>query len=265
MESKLNCKLILAICVANLCALADSRAIAATIQYTMNNVNFEAPPLPSGGVVSDSFSVGTFNYDTVSQIISNISIVTTNTPGTIFCYENCSGTNIAVLGYTGSNYISSIPGQSGGATAQVILDPANPNNQQIVFFSNSNGGGSVYAPGGRTSSPCNANYRGGCVLSLTIPKNSLNAGKNIQLASDSLIGAQTTPGSADPQGNPVCAVESWATNTGSSFVRYSFAPCGSLTTPNGAGGGLPGVTTFALLFAAYTLARVWLRRRAASV
>ncbi len=259
-------KLILALCIGSLCALADSTASAKVIHYTLSNVNFNAPPLPSGGAVLDSSAVGTFDYDTVSQKISNISIVTTNTPGTLDCYETgtptCpSNTTRVVLQYTGSSYISSIPGSSGGATAEVIPDPSNGNNQQIIFSSNANGGGSVNAPGGATISQCNANFNGGCILSLTIPANSLNGARYIQLVSELPIVSQSTPGSADPQGNAVCASESFTGAQGGIFVRYSFAPCGSLK----AGGGLTAFATFTLLVAAYTSARVWRRRRAGSV
>jgi hypothetical protein len=209
------------------------------------------------------------SFDTNTQLISNISITTTSTPGTLACYEpnsaTCTGVN-----YTGSNYISSNPGSSGGTTAQIIADPSNGNNQQILFQSNANGGGSVsvYPGDAAHTSACNAFLRAGCILSLTIPMNSLNAGGTIQLVSEFLIGTQTAPGSADPTKVSVCGKESWASEQNAIFVRYVFsAPsCGYLsgTNSNSAGGGLTSLATFALLVAAYMLSRVWLRRRGAS-
>jgi hypothetical protein len=258
--------LMFAVCIASLLALAADTAGAKVIHYTLMNVNFNAPPLPSGGAVADSSAVGTFDYDTVTQQISNISIVTTSIPGTLDCYETgtpvCpSNSTRVILNYTGSNYISSIPGESGGATAQLVSDPSNGNNQMIVFYSNVNGGGSVSAPGGTTSTKCNRFLVNGCVLSLTIAKNALNGGGVIPLVSDYPNASQSTPGSADPQGNAINASESFQGNLNCSFTRDSFAPGGYLT----AGGGFIAFSGFALLVGAYISAQAWRRSRAVTV
>ena len=126
-------KWIFAFCIASLCAVGNSSAVAATIHYTLNNIKFQAPvgppppiPTPPGyppqPLGDDSSAVGTFDYDTGSQQISNISITTTSTPGALNCYEPspCAG----VVNYTGSNYVSSNPGSTGGATAQIDTDPS---------------------------------------------------------------------------------------------------------------------------------------------
>jgi hypothetical protein len=276
-------KLILIVCITSLCAVPGS---AQVIRYTMTNINFSTTPVyANGGYVansssSDSSAVGTFDYNTVSRSISNISITTTNIPGTLYCYEidtttcpqtppNPQNPPGVVLNYSGSNYTSSI--SSGGATAEVIPDAANGNNQQIIFFSNANGGGSVTAPGGGEGGGkcnggicCNTFYNGGCILSLTIPYNALGS-LNIQLTSDSLGGAQSAPGSGDPLGNPVCASESYAAGENTSFVRYSFKPCGSLTGVIQAGGGLNAFGVFVILAAAYGAARVLRRSSPRSV
>lgn len=281
-EVLMNRKWILVVCIANLCALAGSTAVAAVIHYTLNNVNFQGPPLGSLRTPPDGTAVGSFDYDTNSQQISNISITTANIPGMLACYEPNSSTCTEVH-YSGSSYISSIPGRSGGATAQLIADPSNANNQQILFQTNAIGGGSVYyypvGGGPANSAACTANYHGGCTLSLTIPNSSLNGGGVIQLVSEIPNGIQTAPGSADPTGAGVCGKESWVgAQNNEILVRYvlSAPTCGSLsgTTSsagggggNGtqsAGGGLTSLATFALLIAAYMLARVWLRRRGAS-
>lgn len=268
-------KWILVVCVAQLCILAGGSADAAVIRYTLNGVNFQAPynytPVEVG---SDGSAVGTFDYDTSTQKISNISITTTSVPGTLACYEPNSRT-CAWVNYTGSNYISVNSGASGGATAQLLPDPSNGNYQEILFSSNANGGGSVYVyPGGAAhTQACNAFFSGGCTLSLRIPNNSLNAGGVIQLVSEVPNGTQTAPGSADPTGVAVCGQESWV-GQNSQYVRYIFAApsCGNLSgmnvpapgpAPSGAGGGMTSLATFALLVGTYMLARAWRRRRGA--
>jgi hypothetical protein len=286
-EVTMNRKWILIICIANLCALADGAAVAAVIHYTLNNVNFQAPvgppppnPIPPGyppqPIGGDGSAVGTFDYDTNSQQISNISITTTSTPGTLACYE--PNPCVGVVSYTGSNYISSVL-TSGGATAHLVADPSNGNNQQILFQSNAGGGGSVYVylpGGGHSTTACYPISNTGCTLSLTIPINSLNAGGAIQLVSGIQNGTQTAPGSADPTGVGVCGTEAFVGSSGisSKFVRYVFSTptCGYIlgTTSGGnggtssAGGGLTAFATFALLLAAYMLVRLRLGRRRAA-
>lgn len=286
----MNRKWILVMCIAYMGAMADSTAVAAVIHYTLNNVNFQAPvgppppiPTPPGypaqRIGDDGSAVGTFDYDTLSKTISNISITTSGTPGTLACYEPspCAG----VLHYTGSNYITSIPGNLAGATAQLISDPSNGNNQQILFKSNAAGGGSVYAypPGGgaATTTACYPSSSFGCTLTLTIPVNSLDAGGVIQLVSEIPNGTQTAPGSADPTGLGVCGTEVFGNGhngVSGEFVRYVFSTptCGSLTgstsagnsPTSSAGGGLTSLATFTLLVAAYMFARIWLGKREGS-
>jgi hypothetical protein len=249
---KMRRKLKFALFVAGLCALADCTASAKVIHVRILGVVFTAP-----GGISDSNAAGTFDYDTGSQTISNISIVTGS--GTLDCYETGAGacqsnTTRVTLQYTGSNYSS-----SGGATAQVIPDSSNLNNQQIVLYSNASGGSVTTSSGG--TAKCNTNFNGGCELTLTIPANSLNAGGTIKLVSDSPNGSQSTAGSADPQGSPYCAFELFpGAQPGENFIRYNFT-CGILA----AGGGSTGLAMFMLLAATYTCARVWRRRTAQSV